>query len=134
MTTWLFVRVVGHCRHGRTGYAVELPVRQWLDELDGNCATMHEMTDHSIDATTECTAVGYVDGHCRLVATRDFEIEDHILLLEGEIVEFRSDADAPITRKKGDVIMENLGLTHWWINKSGKQVKVLVVDVPDLQE
>jgi hypothetical protein len=48
---------------------------------------MHEMTDHSIDATTECTAVGYVDGHCQLVATRDFEIEDHILLLEGEIVE-----------------------------------------------
>ena len=55
-------------------------------------------------------------------------------ILEGEIVEYRSDADGPITRKKGDVVMENLGLTHWWVNKSGKEVRVLVVDVPDLKE
>jgi len=51
---------------------------------------MHEMTDHSIDATTESTAVGYVDGHGRLVATMDFEIGDHILRLEGEIVDYPS--------------------------------------------
>ena len=51
---------------------------------------MHEMTDHSIDETTESTAVDCVDGHGRLVATRDFEIEDHILRLEGEIVEYPS--------------------------------------------
>lgn len=55
-------------------------------------------------------------------------------ILEGEIVEYRSDAEDPIIRRKGDVIMENLGLTHWWINESWEEVRVLVVDVPDLQE
>lgn len=48
---------------------------------------MPEMTDHSIDETTEFTAVDYVDGHYRLVATRDFGIADHILRLRGEIVD-----------------------------------------------
>ena len=51
---------------------------------------MPEMWDHSIDETTECTAVEYVDGHHRLVATRDFEIEDQILHLRGEIIEYPS--------------------------------------------
>ena len=51
---------------------------------------MPEMGDHSIDETTECTAGEYVDGHHRLVATRDFEIEDHILRLRGEIIEYPS--------------------------------------------
>ena len=48
---------------------------------------MDEMTNRSIDATTECIAAGYVDGQHRLVATRDFDIGDHILVLEGEIAE-----------------------------------------------
>ena len=48
---------------------------------------MPEMTDHSIDETTECTAVECVGGLYRLVATREFGIADRILLLEGEIVE-----------------------------------------------
>ena len=48
---------------------------------------MDEMTNHSIESTTECIAVDYVDGHYRLVATKDFEIGGHILLLKGEIVE-----------------------------------------------
>ena len=51
---------------------------------------MSEMWDHSIDETTECTAVEYVDGHHRLVATRDFEIGDQILRLRGETTEYPS--------------------------------------------
>ena len=45
------------------------------------------MTNHSTDATSESIAVDCVDGHYRLVATKDFEISDHILLLEGDVVE-----------------------------------------------
>ena len=48
---------------------------------------MPEMTDHSIDEAAECTAIGYVDGHHQLVATRDLEVEDYILRLRGEIIE-----------------------------------------------
>ena len=47
---------------------------------------MPEMTNRSIDATTECIEVDHVDGHYRLVATKGFDVEDHILTLEGEIV------------------------------------------------
>jgi hypothetical protein len=48
---------------------------------------MPETTNHSIDATTECIEVDQVDGHHRLLATKDFDIGDHILTLEGEVVD-----------------------------------------------
>lgn len=50
-------------------------------------------------------------------------------ILEGEIIEHRSDAEAPITRSAGAVSFEKTGLTHWWENKSDKPVKALVVDI-----
>lgn len=48
---------------------------------------MHETTNRSIEPDGECTAVERVDGQYRLVATKDFAIDDHILRLEGAIVD-----------------------------------------------
>jgi hypothetical protein len=45
------------------------------------------MTNRSIDETTVCIAVDYVDGHYRLVATKEYEAGDHILALHGKVVD-----------------------------------------------
>jgi quercetin dioxygenase-like cupin family protein len=50
-------------------------------------------------------------------------------ILEGEVVEHRSDASAGIVRKAGAVSFEKTGLTHWWENKSDKKMRALVVDI-----
>ena len=46
---------------------------------------MPEMSDHPTDEAAEYTAAEYVDGHHQLVATKNFEVGDPILLLRGEI-------------------------------------------------
>ncbi|HEX7027206.1 MAG TPA: cupin domain-containing protein [Gammaproteobacteria bacterium] len=50
-------------------------------------------------------------------------------ILEGEIVEHRSDVAAPVIRSEGAAAFEKTGLTHWWENKSDKPVRALVVDI-----
>jgi quercetin dioxygenase-like cupin family protein len=53
-------------------------------------------------------------------------------ILEGEVVEHRSDASGGIVRKAGAVSFEKTGLTHWWENKSDQNMRALVVDIiPD---
>lgn len=50
-------------------------------------------------------------------------------ILDGEIVEHRSDSERPLVRRAGDVAFENSGITHWWENTTEKPVRALVVDV-----
>lgn len=50
-------------------------------------------------------------------------------ILQGEIVEHRSDQSEPLVRKAGDVAMEKTGISHWWENKSDAVVKALVIDI-----
>jgi len=50
-------------------------------------------------------------------------------ILEGEIVEHRSDQSKPLLRKKGDAAFEKSGVSHWWENKSEQPVRALVVDI-----
>lgn len=50
-------------------------------------------------------------------------------ILEGEIVEHRSDSAQPLVRRAGDVAFENSGITHWWENKTNQPVRALVVDI-----
>lgn len=50
-------------------------------------------------------------------------------ILEGEIVEHRSDAPGEIIRGEGAAAFEKTGLTHWWENRSDKPVRALVVDI-----
>ncbi|MEJ2670085.1 MAG: cupin domain-containing protein [Gammaproteobacteria bacterium] len=53
-------------------------------------------------------------------------------IVEGEIMEFRSDETAPILRKAGDVVFEKSGMAHWWHNQSNQPAKAIVMDiVPD---
>ena len=52
-------------------------------------------------------------------------------ILEGEMVEHRSDQKEPLVRRVGDVAVEWTGISHWWENQSGKQVRALVVDILD---
>ena len=52
-------------------------------------------------------------------------------VIQGEIVEHRSDQDGPILRKAGDVTLDNKGLAQWWENKSGETVTLFVVDFLD---
>lgn len=50
-------------------------------------------------------------------------------ILEGEIVEHRSDEDEPLLRRAGDASFEYTGLLHWWHNESDATVRALVVDI-----
>jgi quercetin dioxygenase-like cupin family protein len=52
-------------------------------------------------------------------------------ILEGELVEHRSDQQGPIVRGVGAVAFERSGLVHYWKNESGKPVRALVVDIVD---
>ena len=52
-------------------------------------------------------------------------------VIEGEIVEHRSDRNGPILRKSGDVTIDNQGLAQWWENKTGETVTMFVVDFLD---
>jgi quercetin dioxygenase-like cupin family protein len=50
-------------------------------------------------------------------------------ILEGELVEHRNDATAPIRRGVGTVAFERTGVVHWWKNESGKPARAIVVDI-----
>lgn len=48
---------------------------------------------------------------------------------EGEIVEYRSDADGPIAHSKGGTTFDKGGVAQWWENKSDAAAILLVVDI-----
>lgn len=50
-------------------------------------------------------------------------------VLEGEIVEYRSDSDAPVIRRAGDTYFEGPDLVHWLENVSPNPVRVFSVDI-----
>jgi quercetin dioxygenase-like cupin family protein len=50
-------------------------------------------------------------------------------LIEGELVEHRSDSEKPLTRHAGDASFEKMGIVHWWENLSANKARVLVVDI-----
>lgn len=52
-----------------------------------------------------------------------------VFVIEGEIVEYRSDSDDPIVRRQGDSFLEGPGLTHWSENASDKPARVFAVDI-----
>jgi quercetin dioxygenase-like cupin family protein len=53
-------------------------------------------------------------------------------ILEGELTEIRSDNVKPIVHGPGSVSFEWTGISHYWENRSGDPVRVLLVDiVPD---
>ncbi len=55
-------------------------------------------------------------------------------ILDGEIIEHRSDTAEPITRKSGDVAFEKTGISHWWENTSKQPVRALVVDIVPVEQ
>lgn len=50
-------------------------------------------------------------------------------ILNGEIIEHRSDQDEPVVRRAGAIAFEKTGVSHWWENKSEQSVKALVADI-----
>ncbi len=50
-------------------------------------------------------------------------------VLEGELIEHRSDESAPVTRRAGAAAFEKTGVVHWWANESSRVARVLVVDI-----
>ncbi|MBA3684077.1 MAG: cupin domain-containing protein [Planctomycetes bacterium] len=50
-------------------------------------------------------------------------------ILEGEVVETRNDADAPIIRGVGAVAIERTGVVHFWENRTDRQARALIVDI-----
>jgi len=62
-----------------------LPIRQTSHVLDGSRARVQKNTKRSTEASQESIEVVAVDGHHGLVATKDFAIGDHILVVDGEI-------------------------------------------------
>lgn len=54
-------------------------------------------------------------------------------IIEGEMVEHRSDQSAPLVRKQGDVAFETSGVVHWWENKTALPARALVVDIVPIE-
>ena len=57
------------------------------------------------------------------------ERSGYVYVVSGEIVEVRNDTDKPLTRRTGDLIIEENGVEHYWENKSGAEVKLLSIDI-----
>ncbi len=54
----------------------------------------------------------------------------NILILEGQIEEYRSTCKVPIVHKAGDVTSEfGADLAHWWMNKSDAPVVIISADL-----
>jgi len=52
-----------------------------------------------------------------------------VYVLEGEVVEHRSDSEEPMIRRQGDTYFETFGVVHWLENISPNRVRVLAVDI-----
>lgn len=52
-----------------------------------------------------------------------------VYVLEGEVVEHRSDSEEPVIRRQGDTYFEPFGVVHWLENISPNRVRVLAVDI-----
>ena len=52
-----------------------------------------------------------------------------VYVLEGELVEHRSDSEDPVIRRQGDVYFEGPEVVHWSENLSPNRVRVLAVDI-----
>lgn len=52
-----------------------------------------------------------------------------VYVLEGEVVEHRSDSEEPVIRRQGDIYFEPFGVVHWLENVSPNRVRALAVDI-----
>lgn len=53
----------------------------------------------------------------------------HIYIVQGEVVEHRSNCDVPIVHKAGDEVAEKGAISHWWKNESKKKVVLVSADI-----
>lgn len=51
------------------------------------------------------------------------------LILEGEMMEYRSDCAVALRYRVGEIVQEGAGVSHYWRNESGANAVVLVTDV-----
>jgi quercetin dioxygenase-like cupin family protein len=52
-----------------------------------------------------------------------------IMVVDGQITEFRSDCGVGITHKAGDISKEVAGIMHWWKNESDKPATLYAADI-----
>ncbi|MGH1482846.1 MAG: hypothetical protein ACRBM6_29740 [Geminicoccales bacterium] len=52
-------------------------------------------------------------------------------ILDGEIIEHRSDVEGALVRKAGDCTLDVSGISQWWENKSDRDVHMFTVDLYD---
>ena len=52
-------------------------------------------------------------------------------VIQGEIVQHRSDQKESVIRRAGDCTIDRNGFAHWWENKTDRQVTLFVVDFLD---
>ncbi len=50
-------------------------------------------------------------------------------VLEGELIEHRSDRKVPVIRRQGDAYFETFGVVHWLENTSPNRARVFAVDI-----
>lgn len=50
-------------------------------------------------------------------------------IVEGEVVEYRSDVDGPQPHKAGDAVQIKHGNAHWWKNESDVKAVVIATDI-----
>lgn len=55
-------------------------------------------------------------------------------IIEGEVVEYRSDTEEPQLHKAGDAVEMKHGAAHWWKNESDAPAVVLATDIVSDEE
>ncbi|WP_159084119.1 cupin domain-containing protein [Saccharobesus litoralis] len=92
----------------------QLPLAQELDSIDDKALRVRELI--------------MLPGATVAVHTHQYR-PGVAYILQGEVVEYRSDSSIPLTRSVGQIVFEKHDLTHWWHNQSQQTVKALVVDI-----
>ena len=91
-----------------------IPLDAYFDAMKGNVLRVREIV-------LQPDAIIAAHGHDRTPAV--------IYVIQGELIEHRSDREEPVIRRQGDIYFATRGVVHWSENISPKPTRVLVVDI-----
>ena len=56
-----------------------------------------------------------------------------LFIFQGEIIEYNSQHEEPITHKAGSIVAEHGDISHWWKNETQKPVVIYAADLAEIE-
>ncbi|HEX2590775.1 MAG TPA: cupin domain-containing protein [Rhizomicrobium sp.] len=119
----------GECPAGKTGVDVMKPGATMPSKVTDTVIASIDLKDYGIDGRAlrmrrlVVQPGGVVPWHSH--ETRPA----NILVVSGEITEYRSTCAVPLLHKAGEVTQESGNLSHWWKNNSKKPAVLISADI-----